>query len=353
MIFHKVAAKDLVKAIESTVLAARQSSVRDRQDLLLDVRHDRLNVTGVGAQVEVDVLTDVPVYEASKSFSINAASLMDVLSHLPKEASVSVRYEDDVLKLQAGRSRFRMRTLPGKDFLRFAAQESQIQQSITVDGRALVAAIKLVMPAVAVGDVRHYLNGVLFDVSPGMLMVVGTDGHRLHRVCLPLLGSETPAMCIVPREVARDIFTRTLDAEQVLLDVRPTLLTANVGSARIRSKLIEGRFPDVKRFFANELGDGMEIDRQALVGMLERASLVYENAKKAPGVQLKVAADALIAHATHDGDVFDESIDCSPAEGTKGMEGTEVAFNIGYLLDSLKQISAERLSIGVSSFSVQ
>lgn len=54
--------------------------------------------------------------------------------------------------------------------------------------------------AMAQQDVRYYLNGMLLEVSEGIIRAVATDGHRLAMCSMRRYRSAGPSPVIVPRK---------------------------------------------------------------------------------------------------------------------------------------------------------
>ena len=81
------------------------------------------------------------------------------------------------LTLQGGRSRFTLQTLPADDFP--LVQEAADGPAFGVPQKTLKRLIDQVHFAMAVHDIRYYLNGILFVAEGTSPILVATDGHRL------------------------------------------------------------------------------------------------------------------------------------------------------------------------------
>jgi hypothetical protein len=128
-------------------------------------------------------------------------------------------------------------------------------------------ALDRVLVATGVHDIRYYLNGVLFDLSEGML--VGCDGHRIHtyknRVPQPYKRKVVDGVpmgelveVILPRDPLKwivgsaDVAAKVTiwNAKRPKVDGRAVLpqalLQTKDGFVWVR-KAIEGKFPDWRR----------------------------------------------------------------------------------------------------------
>lgn len=128
-------------------------------------------------------------------------------------------------------------------------------------------ALDRVLVAAGEHDIRYYLNGVLFDLTHGML--AGTDGHRLHcyRNRVPMaykrkVKDGVPVSAVVEVIVGRDplrwiVGSSSVAAKVTIWDAQRSEKTPNQGPAQILlqtddafvwvRKSIEGRFPDFAR----------------------------------------------------------------------------------------------------------
>ena len=100
-------------------------------------------------------------------------------------ATVTLDQQDAKLTLKAGKSRFNLQTLPAEDFPLLSVGAEPLSK-LTVPQKALKALLAKVQYAMAVQDIRYYLNGMLFIAEGNQLKLVATDGHRLAFACMTL-----------------------------------------------------------------------------------------------------------------------------------------------------------------------
>jgi DNA polymerase-3 subunit beta len=76
------------------------------------------------------------------------------------------------------RAEFTLQTLPAEDFplVQEAASFGPVVQRSAKNARRLLDQVSFAM---AVHDIRYYLNGILFVAEGKQLSLVATDGHRL------------------------------------------------------------------------------------------------------------------------------------------------------------------------------
>ena len=118
-----------------------------------------------------------------------------------------------------------------------------------LDLKTFIVAVKFASHASATKDARYYLNGLLFELRPNMLTLVGTDGHRM--AIIELSGEFG--------DVHADIICKTADIKLLLATYRANKGEVTVGVENGQLKLesygmhtlmltgIEGKFPDWRR----------------------------------------------------------------------------------------------------------
>ena len=101
---------------------------------------------------------------AEGSVTVGARKLYDILRSLPEDAEVSLEAKENRMTVKAGKSRFNLQTLAAADFPRMV-EARDASKTLSLPQKALKDALGLVQFAMAVQDIRYYLNGVLFSVE--------------------------------------------------------------------------------------------------------------------------------------------------------------------------------------------
>jgi DNA polymerase-3 subunit beta len=96
-------------------------------------------------------------------------------------------------------------------------------------------------------DIRYYLTGMSLDFDKGR--IAATDGHRLHVAdSLIVQGDANKGKsCIVPRGTVLLALAVLGKGESVTLGCGGKHVAFTVGSTRVVSKIIDGKFPDIDK----------------------------------------------------------------------------------------------------------
>lgn len=123
----------------------------------------------------------------------------------------------------------------------------------------------LSLPFVSTEETRYYLNGVCFEFSKDgddKIRAVATDGHRLGMRESSVSGILEPREpCIVPRFAMAAVHALAGQAE-VEFSLAGHKAEFSFGRATIRTKLIDGTFPDWRRVVP-DMTDAAEIEMDA------------------------------------------------------------------------------------------
>ena len=95
------------------------------------------------------------------------------------DTSRDVSYSVEV-SLLAGKTRFNLRSLPGRDFPKLPTVAASAWHRL--DAVVLREVLEKVAPTISKDTTRSHLNGALLEVGDEMLRGVSTDGHRLAKV---------------------------------------------------------------------------------------------------------------------------------------------------------------------------
>ncbi|EKD97671.1 MAG: hypothetical protein ACD_23C00790G0001, partial [uncultured bacterium] len=106
--------------------------------------------------------------------------------------------------------------------------------------------------AMAVQDIRYYLNGILFVAEGKQLSLVATDGHRLAFASATLDVEVPKQEVILPRKTVIELQRLLSDAggenqPHIEMQFANNQAKFTFGGMEFVTKLVEGKFPDYNR----------------------------------------------------------------------------------------------------------
>ena len=201
----------------------------------------------------------------------------------------------------------------------------------------------------ATQDARHFLNGMFLEVSEKKLTVVATDGHRLSMSSAKVDNpAEEPVSCIIPRKCITEIkriLTTFKDNKENIVEFMVTEreIIIKIDGFTVKSKLIEGNYPDYKKVFPDSLPHKLTTDKQDLKSALQRMSILSNEQFK--GVKLTLNKTDVTLSTNNPS--LEEGEDSIPCEYSG--ESFDIGFNLSYLLEVIDVISSDNIEIQLNN----
>ena len=307
-------------------------------NVLFTINENHLSLTAT--DLEVELSGSVPLSEPAEAGAITVAArkLLDICRALPEDAVLQFVLEGDHLVLRSGKSRFMLTTLPAGDFPN--VEDGPFTTEFTISQAKFKKLLGKTYFAMGQQDVRHYLNGALFDINQGVMKCIATDGHRLAFSSVSDVKSGNANLkVILPRKSVLELM-RLLDVScdnevQVCLgDNHFRVISADF---TFTSKLINAQYPDYDKLIPRSMQNTAIASREMLKQALTRASILSN--EKFRGIRLHLDNDLLRIVANNPEQEEAEELIHLDYKGN----GLEIGFNAAYLLDVVSTIASENI----------
>ncbi len=345
-----------IKAKNSTLLGPLQfvTGIVERRhtlpilsNVLVDVTEQAVCFLATDLEVQIKATAKLEGNHKPGSMTVAAKKLQDILRALPPDADTSLETKENRLTVKAGKSRFALQTLAAADFPRIAEAKDAATE-FSLPQRDFRKVLELVQFAMAVQDIRYYLNGVLLSTEGNTLRVVATDGHRLSMAQHQLPEQVAKIDAILPRKTVLELI-KLLDEsdDPIHLAMHQNQVKFAFEGIEIVSKIVEGKFPDYTKVIPSGYVNHVSLNRVEFQGALQRASILSND--KIRGVRLVFTKDSLsMICSNNEQEEAEENLPIS-----YDKEALDIAFNIAYLLDVLGHLTSETvlLSLGEANMS--
>jgi len=350
----------VLKASQDKVLAALQavSGIVERRhtlpilaNVLLRKQGSQVELTTSDLEIQVRTTVEFDGDEGDFSSTIGARKLIDILRSMPSDQTVSLTSNQNKMTLQGGKSRFTLQTLPAEDFP-LVQEAADFGPAFSVPQKTLKGLINQVHFAMAVHDIRYYLNGILFVAEGKTLTLVATDGHRLA-LAQAELDTEMPKQeVILPRKTVLELMRLLKDGGKGEEEEQPIEMRFAGNQAKFSfsgmefvTKLVEGKFPDYNRVIPKNHRFHVILGRQQLLAALQRAAILTSEKFKA--VRLAFDPGLLsIASSNAEQEEAKEEIEID-----YGGDQIETGFNVTYLMDVLANMSQDMVRVDLNDSS--
>ena len=341
-----IARDDLLPALQTVgSVVERRQSLPILSNFLFQAGPNGIQLTATDMEVEISTKISKSLKGAIET-TLSARKLLDICRALPEQAILSMEFDGDRVNLTSGKSRFVLATLSPREYplIEMADSSGEFQ----INQMELKTLLERTAFAMAIQDVRYYLNGLLLECSKGVLRAVATDGHRLALCEIEIkAGIQSAQQIIIPRKGVLELI-RLLGAgeEPAAICLSRNHIRVDLGDLRFTSKLIDGKFPEYEKVIPVEGKAPILADREQLRQGLIRASILSN--EKYRGVRVSLAKNRLraLAHNPEQEEAEEE------IEIAYQGEELEIGFNVSYLLDALAIIRTERVRITMTDPSV-
>lgn len=316
----------------------RRQTLPVLSNVLLVLNNDELSLTGTDLEVELVGRVRVDSAKSHGAVTVPARKLLDICKSLADDAMLEISLAENKFVLKAGRSRFSLTTLPASEFPN--VEEEADTFSLTLPQTKLGELLDSTSFAMAQQDVRYYLNGMLFEVSPDYLRVVSTDGHRLAMDTLEVSNdTDSVKQLILPRKGVMELARLLSDDGDITLVFGQNHIRASVADFTFTSKLVDGKFPDYNRVLPKGGNKVVLGDCQVLRQGFSRASILSN--EKYRGVRVVLTNGELKIFANNPEQEEAEEVVAVDYQG----EELEMGFNVSYLIDVLSTLRSSQAKI--------
>lgn len=329
-------------------------------NVLLWAGEDRLFLAGTNTEVEAHVDIPLPGIKADDNSKITlpAKKLTDALMLIKDQSKISLESSDAKATLKSGRNVYRFATVAA-DLIPLFEDEPNLEFSFEIASAKMLDMLQRTAFSMAQQDTRYFLNGALFEVTPYHFRVVTSDGHRLAMYThIEELDEKAPQKlhAIVPRKAIIELIRFLEESNEVVdksdksgeikevskvrVEIGEHQVSMKVDGKTIKSKLIDGQFPEYERVLPKNITHELDADRVAIHNACQQAAVL--NNEEHGGVVMRLDKDQ--QHSFQSQNILDESAEIFFEANLKG-DKIEVAFKATYLRDILNALGGEKVKI--------
>jgi len=341
----------VLKATQDKVLSVLQSvaGIVERRHTLPILANVLIRKTGSSLQLttsdlEIQIRTTAELDGDTGDFTttVGARKLIDILRTMPADQTVSLESSAAKLILKGGKSKFTLQTMAAEDFP-LVQEAASFGPVFSVPQKTLKNLLSQVSFAMAVHDIRYYLNGILFVAEGSQLSLVATDGHRLAFASATLDVEVPKQEVILPRKTVIEL-QRLLSDTQGAIEMQFANNQAKFSfdGMEFVTKLVEGKFPDYNRVIPKNHQNSITLGRSALLATLQRTAIL--TSEKFKGVRLNIDPGTL--RVASNNAEQEEAVD--ELDIDYGGDSIEIGFNVTYLIDALANMSQDMVRLELS-----
>ncbi|MCB1196073.1 DNA polymerase III subunit beta [bacterium] len=335
----RIKLQDVLSTLQSVV--ATNTTLPILSNILIEASDKKeLTLTATNLEVGTQFKIEADISE-SGSCTLPGKKLFEIAREMIG-ASIDIEISSDYIGIiKSGNAVYRLMGLASDEFPRLPRLDKV--HSVKMAEDAVKDLFKKTAYAISNDETRYVLNGVYFIISKGEIVVVATDGRRLAMVKRKCdVDANLEVGIIIPAKTIHEL-VRLLHGEK---EIEILFSETHVGFKRDRmlmiSRLIEGKFPNYEQVIPKKTREKVDIGREEFLHLVRRVALITDG--RSNMVKFKFHDGSLTLTATNP--EIGEAKDDMPIEYNK--EEFNIAFNPAFLVDALKALEEEKISIEFS-----
>lgn len=313
-------------------------------NFLIETEKSKLKLISTDLQMGVKHYIKAEI-ENEGSVTIPAKKFSDILHTLQPGQDIFLSIdEDNRVLVKCGRSRFIINGSPKSEYP--VLPEFNKSASFEVPAAELAMMVKKTIFAASSDETRYVLNGVCWVGSQGVLEMVATDGRRLATAAKKILPKDKEFKSIIPTKILQELI-RLVNGlenpeEKLSVSITENQIAFQTSETTMLSRLVEGSFPNYEQVIPSKKDIEVEMDTKALQTITKQAALCSQD--RSGSVKFTFKKGKLHVSASSQTLEFDDEI---PID-FKGDDFV-IAFNPQYVLEGLKAMDSDTVTIGLTT----
>jgi DNA polymerase-3 subunit beta len=336
-------------------------SVVEKRNAIPILSNVKIEASADGTVTMTTTDMDIAIIESLKAvvkeegiITIPAITLYEIVRKIPNNEDISLSQDkknNTSVSISVNSSEFTLPALPHDEFPNFEVSKST--HEFEINSEVLKTLLSKTKHAISNEETRYYLNGIYLHPATNednvpVIRAVATDGHRLARAqsILPENAQDMPGI-IIPKKTVNELIKLLEDfVGEVHISLSQQKITFDIGSSKLISKLIDGKFPDYERVIPKNNDKTLEIDRAVLARSIDLVISISNDKTRA--VKFNIDPGKVTVTATSEVNGNSRGVQELPANYSSN-EVINIGFNSRYVLDSLAAIEGDTVKMSLSN----
>lgn len=347
---------DLLQALQLVSRAiSGQQALPILGNVLFEVEGKRCTVSATDLELSIITSFEANV-ENEGSITIPAKAILNFAQYNSDPEVLLETSEGTQLKCTSRHGKTLLSGEPASEYPTITPVEKR--SSFTLQAAPLLQALHLVTFSSAKSTLRPVLSGVYLRTEKGKLVLVATDSYRLSEYKIPAEMGGEEISCIIPVKVLEELRTvlafvkpvKKDEAEEkkesprmpsVEITMNSQQIEMHVGSTRLLSRLIEGKFPDYEQIIPKGDMTTVSLPSKELTTAVKRMHYFAKEMNNNLTFKFAGAESQITTPQTQLG--RDEATIAAEVHGKQ----SKIALSSSYLLDFLGHVEGSQVEIRV------
>lgn len=333
--------EDLFKILQAVAsVVERRQTLHILANVLLIASENTLSAIGTDLEIErisAVLLTKTPL--RTGSVTVSARKLIDLVRSLPADSAIELEVIDNVLNIRSNASYFNLATLPVAEFPRTNLQNET--GVFSLPNQDIFDMLRRTSFAIAENNSHVYLNGLLLEISDGIIRAVAADAHRMSLYSIENENLKAiNARVIVPKKSILEMLRLVNDsAEPVIIGIADNYIRMENGHDILISKLIDSKYPNYNKLVPRGGDKCIILPTIAWRDALIRVGILSNEILRSMRLELSKNLLRMTAH-----NIAQEKAEEIMQIGYEDAN-LEIGFNIVYLLDVLNTVKTPEIAM--------
>ncbi|SHH99151.1 DNA polymerase III subunit beta [Clostridium grantii] len=308
--------------------------------ILITAKENQLTLVGTDIDLSIETKIDA-IVEEDGIIAVDSKFFGEIVRKLPN-SSIKIEKKDKNINIKCEKTEFTL--LANLNVDEFPTLPDINENLVfTVNQKLLKNMIKGSIFAIAQDETRPILTGILFEIEGNTLNLVALDGYRLA-FRSEFIENENSLTAVIPGKTLSEMSKILSDEEDnVNITFTQNHILFNLGDTKIISRLLEGEFIKYNSIIPKEYNSKITVKRTELLECIERASLMAKDGNTNL-IKFDINDENIVITSNSQLGMVREELNII-LQG----EGLQIAFNSKYLIDVLKIIDENEISLEFSS----
>ncbi len=213
--------------------------------------------------------------------------------------------------------------------------------SLFIKGEALKNLIKYTYFAAAQENIKPIFTGCLMEIKNNLCTFVALDGYRMAVKKIPVEYGGSMSVVVPSKALLEILRIIEENEEDIEITVSESHISFKIENTTIISNLLEGKFMDYEGIIKDNFVTVVKAEASDIRDSVERASLLAKDDKNNL-IILDIRDKSMQINSASEYGNVEENLSVE-----KTGEDLKIGFNSKYLLDFLKVIDSEKISINL------
>lgn len=306
------------------------------EGILFDAKNGKLRLTGTDLEIGIETTVEVDVIVPGR-IVLSSRIIGEIVRKLPESDIELETVESNIVHIKCENSNFKIIGLPAEEYPELPAVKKE--NGITLSQNLLRDMIRHTIFAVSTDEIRPILTGVLFEVNGNTATMVALDGFRMAVKWCSII-NDNSFKAVIPGKSVSEIGKVLQDTEDpVNIYFSKNQVMVHVGNTIVISRLLEGEFINYRQIIPSEYKIKIKLPTVNMIDACDRAALFAKDSSNNM-IKFEINDDIMsITSNSQNGDVHEE------LKISKEGNDIEIAFNAKYILDVLKVLDSDDITV--------